>query len=52
MPKTVSKYIEEIKALIEELEATHDWDIEKLNQELDEKTELLDRYVSEADANK
>ena len=43
--------IRQIRNLIDELEDMYINDIEELQQVIDEKTDLLDKYVSEADAN-
>jgi hypothetical protein len=49
--RSVADCISKIKDLLDELQEIYEWDIEKLNQALDEKIDLLDKYVAEADSN-
>lgn len=47
--KTLAQHIKQIRDLLDELEDVYNWDIEEMQQVIDEKTDLLDKYVSEAD---
>lgn len=47
--KPLADYIKEIRDLLDKVELAYDWDIEEMQQIIDEKTDLLDKYVSEAD---
>lgn len=47
--KTLPEYIKDIRTLLDKLQDAYDWDVEQLNQVIDEKTDLLDKYVSETD---
>ncbi len=47
--KQLADYIREIRDLLDNLEDAYNWDIEEMQQVIDEKTDLLDKYVSEAD---
>jgi len=45
--KTIKDLVSQIKNLLDELEEAYAWDIEHMQEAIDEKTDLLDKYVSE-----
>ncbi len=48
MPNTTVKdFVNQIESLLSNILEAHDYAIEKMQDELDEKTDLLDKYVSE-----